>query len=104
LQIYLKCALIIKKIEKFMKNEQASGYSKDLKYHLATYSVGKLLSKNKIKAQDIHNFEIDKLTDSFLLECINDIVKAIRLADANTPFNTILKRAESTETVLKLLE
>ncbi|OCH98021.1 hypothetical protein A8135_02025 [Legionella jamestowniensis] len=104
LQVYLNCALIIKCVEKFMKSSIASGYSKDLKYHLATYSVGKILAKKKVNAQDILGFELVKLTDTFLLECIDEIVRTIRLVDSETPFNTILKRSESTERVLKLLE
>lgn len=103
LQIYFNCALIIKLIEKFMKSEHAALYSKDLKYHLATYSICKFLAKKKLNSSDIIEFEVDKLSDEFLLECINEIVNTIRTVDADIPFNTILKRAESTELVLGLL-
>ena len=104
--MYINCTKIIKTIEDFMKSEEGNSFSKDLKYHIATYSVCSFLQKKKIQRNDlVYRDELD-ISKSFLLNCTKKLDKILRdgIKDESTSYNSFLKNSKSTELLISSLD
>ena len=105
MDLYLRVAQYMKSITSFLRSEAGVGFSKELVYHLALYTVAKKIGKSRINAQDL--IRDDAVIGSDLLTANAAEVEAIFLTVAEqdgSSFNMVAKSGDSTRAILAKLE
>ncbi len=106
INLYWICAVVMKKVESFMKSKEANLPSEEkynLVFHVAMYVTLVMMGRSDYLPRDIVKINPDEITVNILAYCLNQVVSVFhRLSiENNRPIDVLAKNRESTNALLK---
>ncbi len=81
LRIYQVCASVLKKVDAFIKSEQAGLESRDrnnVKFHLAMLAAMRVVGKKRVNRKDMNSIEVDQIDQKLLGHCLDSVYQKYR--------------------------